>query len=741
MTSLEAAAPAQTSVQSPRAADRHVTIGVTGMTCAACVGRIERVLKRVPGVAAATVNLATEIAWIEGDARVTPAAIEAAIAKAGYGTRPVDHGGVPEDQGKLRRELAWILAGVALTTPLIVPMLGALLDRHVMLSAWWQLALAAPVQFWLGAPFYRGAWKALRGGTANMDVLVALGTSAAFGLSLHLMTTGTVHLYFETAAVIIVLVRLGKWLEARAKRRTLKALEALESLRPTEALVRRDGQDVVVAVNALRLNELLVVKPGGRIAADGVVAEGRSAVDQSLLTGESKPVDVELDDHVIGGAVNGDGLLLVRVTAIGAESMLSRIVRMVAEAQGAKAPIQRLVDKISAVFVPVVLVIAAMTVAGWVIAGHGWEPAILHAVAVLVIACPCALGLATPTAIMVGTGVGAKNGILIRDAVALETAGATTIMAFDKTGTLTVGKPHLTDIVTTEGLPRDRLLALAAGLQQGANHPLAHAVTEAAAHVTPLTMSDLRTLPGRGVAGCADGRSLLLGNGRLMQEQGIDLAALSAAATRLQAQGYSVSYLADVDAKRALAALAFGDAPKASVKQALAALHKLGVRTLMLTGDNVAAARHLAAEIGIDDVRAELLPADKVGAVTELKSKGETVAMVGDGVNDAPALAAADLGIAMATGTDVAIETAGVALMRGDPLLAPAAIDLARATRRKIVQNLVWAFLFNVLGIPLAAMGGLTPIVAGAAMALSSVTVVTNALSLNRWRFRVSGGA
>ena len=728
MTSLEASAQARPG--------RQFTIGVTGMTCAACAGRIERVLERVPGVAAANVNLATEIAQVDGDVRLTPAAIEAAIAKAGYGTRPLDHSGVPEDRAKLKYELIAILIGAVLTLPLVAPMVVDLFGGHLMLSAWWQLALATPVQVWVGATFYQGAWKALRGGTANMDVLVALGTSAAFGLSLYLMAGGGIHLYFESAAVIIVLVRLGKWLEARAKRRTLKALEALESLRPVEAVVRRDGQDATVPVAALRVGDLLVVKPGARIAADGVVIEGRSAVDQSLLTGESQPVDVEAEDHVIGGAVNGDGLLLVRVTAVGAESMLSRIVRMVAEAQGAKAPIQRLVDKISAVFVPVVLVIAALTVAGWLIAGHGWEPAILHAVAVLVIACPCALGLATPTAIMVGTGVGAKNGILIRDAVALETAGATTVMAFDKTGTLTVGKPKLTEVASQQDMPGDEALALAAALQRGANHPLAHAVTEAAAGRAVPTASDLRTLPGRGVAGRVNDRNLLLGNARLLQEQHIELTALRDTAQVLQDKGGSVSYLADADTKRVLAVLAFTDAPKPNVRKALAALRALGVRTLMLTGDNESAAHYLARQIGLDDVRAELLPADKVTAVAELKGKGETVAMVGDGINDAPALAAADLGIAMATGTDVAIETAGIALMRGDPLLAPAAIDLARATRRKIVQNLVWAFLFNVLGIPLAAIGGLTPIVAGAAMALSSVTVVTNALSLNRWRFR-----
>ena len=728
MTHLETSAPRFTGNEP----GTHLSLGVSGMTCAACATRIEKVLRRLPGVAEANVNLATEVARVDGDSRVTRAAVEAAIHKAGYGVRA--EAARADDSAGLRRELIAILIGGALTLPLVAPMLGALFDTHVMLPAWWQLALAAPVQFWLGAPFYVGAWKALRGGTANMDVLVALGTSAAYGLSFYLMLGGEVHLYFESAAVIIVLVRLGKWLESRAKRRTLRALEALESLRPTEALVRGTHGDEIVPIAALKAGDLLVVKPGARIAADGSVAEGRSAVDQSLLTGESRPVEVEAGDHVIGGAINGDGLLLVRVTATGAESMLSRIVRMVAEAQGAKAPIQRLVDRISAVFVPAVLIIALITVAGWVIAGHGWEAAILHAVAVLVIACPCALGLATPTAIMVGTGVGAKNGILIRDAVALETAGATTLMAFDKTGTLTIGKPTLSEIVPAEGIARDKALALAAALQGGANHPLAHAVTEAAAALALPAATDLVTLPGRGVSGRIDGRNLLLGNARLMQERDIDTAALGDAAERLLAQGNSLSYLAE--GGRALALLAFGDAPKPGVKAALAALHKLGIRSLMLTGDNVAAARHLAQEIGLDDIRADLLPQDKVKAVADLRAQGEVVAMVGDGINDAPALAAADLGIAMATGTDVAIETAGIALMRGDPLLAPAAIDLARATKRKIVQNLVWAFLFNVLGIPLAALGGLTPIIAGAAMAASSVTVVTNALSLNRWRFR-----
>ena len=729
---------ANTDLAVPGASGTHLTLGVSGMTCAACATRIEKVLKRLPGVAEANVNLATEVARIDGDDRVTRDAVAEAIHKAGYGVRA--EGRRPDESAELRREFISILIGAMLTSPLAAPMLGAMFDRHVMLPALWQFALAFPVQFWLGAPFYLGAWKALRGGTANMDVLVALGTSAAFGLSFYLMLGGEIHFYFETAAVIIVLVRLGKWLESRAKRHTLRALEALESLRPTEALVRRPngekaGGDEVVPVAALKVGDLLVVKPGARIAADGMVSEGRSSVDQSLLTGESRPVEVEEGDHVIGGAINGEGLLLVRVTATGAESMLSRIVRMVAEAQGAKAPIQRLVDQISAVFVPVVLVIALITIIGWLIAGHGWEAAILHAVAVLVIACPCALGLATPTAIMVGTGIGARSGILIRDAVALETAGATTIMAFDKTGTLTIGKPALTEIVAAPGIARDQALALAAALQQGANHPLAHAVTEAAVGLDVPAARELATLPGRGVTGKVGGRDLLLGNARLMQERGIDLSALRDIARAMQEKGNSVSYLAE-DA-RALAALAFGDAPKPQVKQALAALRKLGVRSLMLTGDNAAAAQHLAREIGLDDVRADLLPQDKVRAVAELRAKGEIVAMVGDGINDAPALAAADLGLAMATGTDVAIESAGIALMRGDPLLAPAAIDLARATKRKIVQNLVWAFLFNVLGIPLAAFGGLTPIIAGAAMALSSVTVVTNALSLNRWRFRV----
>jgi Cu+-exporting ATPase len=720
----------------PARADRHFTIGVTGMTCAACAGRIERVLTRVPGIVAASVNLATETAQVDGDVRVTPAAIEAAIAKAGYGTRPVDHSGVPEDQSKLKHELIALLTGAVLTLPLIAPMVADLAGGHLMLSAWWQLALATPIQFWLGAPFYRGAWKALRGGTANMDVLVSLGTSAAFGLSLYLMAMGGIHLYFESAAVIIVLVRLGKWLEARAKRHTLKALEALESLRPTEALVRRDGADVTIPVAALRVGDLLVVKPGARIAADGVVVDGRSSVDQSLLTGESRPVDVEIEDHVIGGAVNGDGLLLVRVTAIGAESMLSRIVRMVAEAQGAKAPIQRLVDRVSSVFVPVVIGIAFATVLGWGFGTGDWEAAILNAVAVLVIACPCALGLATPTAIMAGTGVAARHGVLIKDAEALEVAHSVKIIAFDKTGTLTEGRPELVAFEAVDG-DAAALLRASAAIQAGSEHPLAHAVL-ARARGMGLEIpraGNVRAVAGRGMAATVEGRTLRLGSTRLMRELSVPLGKLDARASQLQAEGRTVSWLADVgEGPKLIGLLAFGDAPKQSAAAAIARLHAQGIRTALVTGDNRGSAETVAKLLKIDTVRAEVLPEDKAAVVAQLKAEGRRVAMVGDGINDAPALAAADVGIAMSTGTDVAMHAAGITLMRGDPALVSDAIDISRRTYAKIRQNLFWAFVYNVVGIPLAAFGLLSPVIAGAAMALSSVSVVSNALLLRRWK-------
>jgi Cu+-exporting ATPase len=628
----------------------------------------------------------------------------------------------------------------ALSLPLVLPMLGMLFGADWVLPGWWQLALATPVQFWLGARFYRAGWKALKARSGNMDLLVALGTSAGYGLSLYLLLArgghGTTHLYFEASAVVITLVLLGKWLETRAKRQTTEAIRALNALRPETARVRRGGEDLDVPVGKVRPGDRVVVRPGERLPVDGVVLEGASQVDESLITGESLPVAKHPGDKVTGGAVNAEGLLLVQTTAVGAESTLARIVRMVESAQAKKAPIQRLVDRVSAVFVPVVIGIALVTLIGWGLAGGDWEQAILNAVAVLVIACPCALGLATPTAIMAGTGVAARHGILIKDAQALEIAHAVKVVAFDKTGTLTEGKPRL---VAAEAVSGDRsaLLAVSAAIQAGSEHALARAVLDAARDegVAVPGAGNVRALPGRGIAAQVGARELRLGSTRLMEELKIDLGALASRAAQLQAQGHTVSWVAEVTGAPALLGLlAFGDSVKPTAAAAVRSLHDQGVRTVLLTGDNRGSAQAVAAQLGIRDVRAEILPDEKAGIVTGLKSGDALVAMVGDGINDAPALAAADVGIAMSTGTDVAMHAAGVTLMRGDPALVADAIDISRRTYAKIRQNLFWAFIYNLVGIPLAAFGLLSPVIAGAAMAFSSVSVVTNALGLRRWK-------
>ena len=721
-------------------AQQEIDLDIEGMTCASCVGRVEKALRKIDGVIEASVNLATESAHVRMNAGLQPDALTRAIEKAGYHAR-LHREEIAKETAKPRdKELLHVIFAAILSLPLTVPMLLELFGGHWMLPGWVQFALATPVQFWLGARFYRAGWKAVKARSGNMDLLVALGTSAAYGLSVYQLLLhgdhGMPHLYFEASAVVVTLVLLGKWLEARAKRQTTAAIRALQVLRPEVARVRRDGVDTDVGIDQVRVGDIIVVRPGERVAVDGIVQEGMSHIDESLITGESLPVAKQAGDKVTGGSINAEGLLLVRTDAIGAETTLSRIIRLVESAQAAKAPIQHLVDKVSAVFVPVVLLIALVTFAGWWMVGGDFEQSVINAVAVLVIACPCALGLATPTAIMAGTGVGARHGILIKDAEALEVAHSITTVVFDKTGTLTVGKPALTQAIA-QGIEQNELLRLAAAIQQGSEHPLARAVVDAAkakAIAVPLA-SEVKALPGRGLAATVEGRSLQLGSTRLMHELGIDFGPLAGNAAALEKEGNTISWVAKTgDENRLLGLLAFGDQMKPSAQHAVGSLHALGAKTVLLTGDNKGSAAAVGGRLGIDEIVAEVLPADKAAKVAGLKGKGQVVAMVGDGINDAPALAAADVGIAMATGTDVAMHAAGITLMRGDPALVADAIDISRRTYSKIRQNLFWAFIYNLVGIPLAAFGLLSPVVAGAAMAFSSVSVISNALLLRRWK-------
>jgi Cu+-exporting ATPase len=723
-------------------ATRQHALRIQGMTCASCVARVEKALKAVPGVLGAEVNLATETAQVEATRLVDLAQLIAAVGKAGY--QASDAAAAPSagaPAAPAARGLPdWWPIGVAalLSLPLVLPMLAMPFGLDWSLNGWLQLLLATPVQFWLGARFYKAGWKALKARAGNMDLLVALGTSAGYGLSVYQLFAHSGHgmshqLYFEASAVVITLVLLGKWLEGRAKRQTTEAIRALQALRPETARVRGLHGDVEMPIAKVQAGDLVVVRPGERIPVDGEIVEGQSEVDESLITGESLPVHKEPGSRVTGGAVNAEGLLLVRTTAVGAESTLSRIVRLVESAQAKKAPIQRLVDRVSEVFVPVVLFIALITLLGWGLVSGDWTQGILNAVAVLVIACPCALGLATPTAIMAGTGVAARHGILIKDAEALEQAHRIDTVAFDKTGTLTEGQPTLMAAEAAGG-DRDAFLRQAAAVQAGSEHPLARAVLEAAGAQTLPAASELRAVAGRGMAARVDGRELRLGSTRYMEELGVSLDALSARMATLQAEGRTISWLADVsDTPRLIGLLAFGDRIKSTAARAVASLHAAGVATVLVTGDNRGSAAVAGRELGIEQVEAEVLPEDKAGLIARLKAGGRVVAMVGDGINDAPALAAADVGIAMSTGTDVAMHAAGITLMRGDPALVADAIDISRRTYRKIRQNLFWAFAYNAVGIPLAAFGLLNPMLAGAAMAFSSVSVVSNALLLKRW--------
>ena len=734
--------------------DPPLDIGIGGMTCASCVARVEKALKKVPGVQTATANLATESARIVyAPGEQMEARLRRAVRDAGYEPRAASAAIDAPDASPWAGFMP-VGVGLALSLPLVLPMLGDLFGKHWMLPPLWQFLLATPVQFVLGARFYKAAWGAVKAFSGNMDLLVALGTTAGWMLSMWLWLTADadtmVHLYFEGSAVVITLVLLGKWLEARAKRQTTSAIRALHALRPDVAhLIGVEGE-VDVPVAEVLVGDRIVVKPGERFPVDGTLLEGLTQVDESMLTGEPLPVAKETGGKLTGGSINGEGRVVMQVAAVGSQTVLATIIALVEDAQAAKAPIQRLVDQISAVFVPVVLVIALATLLGWWLTGHAFELALIHAVAVLVIACPCALGLATPAAIMAGTGVAAKNGILIKDAQALELAHKVDVVAFDKTGTLTVGQPKLTTLLVppgaenTEGMDALEALHMAASLQSGSEHPLAKAVINDARQkfVVMTAPTQVSAVPGRGTEGRVGARTFLIGSLRWMEELKVDITSLAADAITLQAQGATVSAMAErtPDGLRLRAIMAFGDEPKPGAMQALAELRARGIKTVMISGDNRGAAEAMARRLGLrpesGEVMSEVLPGDKAVRVIALKEGGHTVAMVGDGVNDAPALAAADVGMAMGNGTDVAMHAAGITLMRGDPLLVAAALDISDRTVAKIRQNLFWAFAYNVAGIPLAALGFLNPVLAGAAMAMSSVCVMGNALLLKRWKLK-----
>jgi Cu+-exporting ATPase len=715
-----------------------IDIAIEGMSCASCVDTIEKAIRKVPNTTTVSVNLSTERAHIELSKPTSVASVIDAVINAGYKAHVITSNDIFKKTEEADHQHTSIIISALLSFPLVIPMILEVVGIHVSLPGYIQLILATPVQLYFGAGFYISAWKAIKNKTGNMDLLVAIGTSAAYLLSIYMMAQGHTHLYFEASSVVITLVLLGKWLEKRAKRQTTEAIRALQQLRPETARVKRDNQELDIPIHEVVIDDVVVVRPGERIPVDAIIIDGNSHIDESMMTGESEPVNKVVGNKVIGGAVNIDGMLLVKTVAVGTESTLSRIIRLVEDAQTAKPEIQRLVDKVSAVFVPVVIVIALTTLLAWGNYSADWEQAILNAVAVLVIACPCALGLATPTAIMAGTGVAARHGILIKDANALELAHSITQVVFDKTGTLTEGKPTLLAFKAVDGNDQS-LLALAASIEQNSLHPLAKAVVNQLKAVgkTPVIATDVRDLAGRGLHGKINNMLVYVGNQRWMDELGVSIDPLNILASSYKNSGNTVSWVAQGDGiatPALLGVLAFGDQIKATSKRAVLALHQKGIQTLLLTGDNSTSAARVAGMIGIDKVLAEQTPESKATSIASLSQKDAVIAMVGDGINDAPALAAANVSFAMSSGTDVAMHTADITLMRSDPSLVADTIDISRRTYSKIKQNLFWAFIYNLIGIPLAAMGLLSPVIAGAAMAFSSVSVVTNALMLSKWR-------
>lgn len=733
----------------------NIELSITGMTCATCVGRIEKSLAKLDGVVNAQVNLATEVAKVEYYPTIlTNTDIINKILKTGFGASLIQDKNSNQDQylkiedeknDQLKKDLKKLIWAAILTLPLVLPMLAMPFGISWMPPGWVQFILATPVLFYFGGRFFKAGFSALKAYSGNMDLLVSIGTSAAYFLSLYNLFLYKEHaghsahapLYFESSSVIITLVLLGKYLEKKAKNQTTEAIKALHALRPEKATVIRLDAEIVVNTHEVILGDVVIVKPGEKIPVDGIVLQGSSSVDESLITGESLPITKTIDDLVTGGSINLDGLLKISTTAIGNETTLSRIIKMVESAQGNKAPIQRIVDKVSAIFVPVILVISLLTFVGWYLYSGNIEASIINAVAVLVIACPCALGLATPTSIMVGTGLAAKLGVLIKDAEALEITHSVTVVAFDKTGTLTEGKPELVNFIAHNNSAA--AFQLAASIQATNEHPLAKAVVTNAKekNIKFLEVREVQNVPGFGIQGVMNGEKFILGNLKLLEKNQISTTEYEEERKFYLESGHTISYLANLDKKEVTALLIFSDTIKKSSYDAINSLHQNGIKTVMITGDNLGAAKKVADALGIDEVYAEVLPEEKSLVVQKLRAQGLIVAMVGDGINDAPALAEAHVGLAMSSGSDVAMHTAGITLMRSDPLLIADAIDISKKTYRKILQNLFWAFIYNIVGVPLAAFGLLNPIIAGGAMALSSVSVVTNALMLKNWKRKI----
>jgi len=742
----------------PQKGDARADLAITGMTCAACVSRVEKAARRVPGVADAAVNLLANRGMFSYDPALTsPPVIAAAIEKIGFEAAPLTLDSPKTDHAAASRALVrrfWVAA--LLTLPVVTGAMGGEMGLPMpacLTSPWTQLLLTTPVLFWAGGAFFRGAWLSLKARGSDMNTLIALGTGTAYAYSLLATALprlfASPHVYYETADVIITLLLLGRMLEARAKGRTGAAIETLLGLQPKTARVVRGGDEIDVSIEQVRVGDRVRVRPGERVPVDGRIAEGASALDESMITGESLPVEKTVGSMVVGATVNTRGSFIFEVTRIGAETALARIAALVRQAQSSRAPIQKLADRITAVFVPAVLMIAVATFALWFSVGHAPALALSCFIAVLIIACPCALGLATPTSLMVGVGKGAEYGVLIKDAEALERAGTVRTVILDKTGTLTTGKPVLTDVVPANGRTPREILRLAAAAERGSEHPLASAILEGARAegVGDVRASQFDSLAGQGIAATVDGHSVLAGNAALLAARGIPSETLTARALELSEAGRTPMYVA-VDGKAA-GLVAVADTLKPTSTAAVASLKALGLTVVMLTGDNERTARAVAREAGVDDVRAEVRPEDKAAEVKRLQAMGGGVAMVGDGINDAPALAQADVGIALGTGTDAAIEAADITLLGGDLQGVAVAIALSRATLANIRQNLVFAFGYNTLGIPLAAgllyaltgHGLLSPMLASAAMALSSVSVVTNALRLRGFKpLRSSGG-